>query len=138
MKDDVMENTWLAKMPDWSRWVLCVPVGLVGIYIISNTIGSITTHLKIQNEGWSAAIHLGIVALTFILVTSVIAPKHQRKIATMIGWLGIIFTIFVLVAEILSGGINIVRWNMFIPSSTAVAACCLAAPIIVEKLSEKK
>ena len=138
MNEDAMNNTVLANIPNWVRWCVFLPIAAFATYLVSNIIGIITEVIGTRDQGWSGALHMGIVALTFIFSASLIAPRHQKTISIVIGATGVFFTLFALFIALVTEGSEIVRWNMYIPVAIAILICSIIAPITIQKMLGRK
>ncbi len=89
MEHDLSEGKFYAGWPDWLRWILFLPSGVVGCIIVS-TLFNIFVALFADsgktgsvNHGWYSLVSSGILGTAFVGISSYVAPKKQFEVAVI-------------------------------------------------------
>lgn len=84
-RSDLAEGTFLTAVPDWLRWLLCIPASIVSGLGAGTIVKSSELLLHADSHSWLttsidtfASAALGAV---FVYAAALIAPQHQFRVA---------------------------------------------------------
>ena len=73
------------KIPNWLRWILFLPMGYLLLAVVSNLLGIVLASAGLQNQLWTDALLKSVAVMTFVYTAAIIAPKHHKRVALVLG-----------------------------------------------------
>lgn len=83
---DLSEGKFYSRWPDWTRWLLFIPAGIIGCLVVStlfNIVVSLTTDASSStlDHGWYNLISSVLLGAAFVGISAYVAPKKQHEIS---------------------------------------------------------
>jgi hypothetical protein len=105
---DIAGDSFLARWPDWLRWVLFIPAALLCSLLISGIFFLINTSFNDVREGsflyyQMDIMRTGLLGALFVFIGAYVAPKHQFTVAVILAGIGAMFGGVALLAILQNG-----------------------------------
>ena len=108
-RQDIAKDTWLAKIPDWLRWILFLPASIIGavagstLFMIIIAIGGQEVQKGSLNGGWQRLVQSGILGGLVVIIGAYVSPKMQFIVGIALLVLVAIILTFITTAGVYSG-----------------------------------